>query len=136
VIAVPAEMMLWSAHDEAHGHFRRYDRKTLPALWQGLPVEPLLVSSFNARLFPLVALGRMVGRWFARSWGPRGTDLMVPPARINRFLERVFAGEGPVLCDVLRQRLRRGYRWGSSMIAVLRKTQAAASHRTAGRRAA
>ena len=58
LLAVPADPVLWSHHDEAHGHYRRYDRRHLERLWLGQPVRPMLVSYFNARLYPLVRLVR------------------------------------------------------------------------------
>jgi hypothetical protein len=58
LIAVPADMALWSAHDEAVGHVRRYTRATLTAAIAkgGLVIED--VWSWNVLLRPLVALRR------------------------------------------------------------------------------
>ena len=58
LIAVPADMALWSAHDEAVGHVRRYTRATLTAAIAkgGLVIEDLW--SWNVLLRPVVALRR------------------------------------------------------------------------------
>lgn len=58
LIAVPADMALWSAHDEAVGHVRRYTRDTLTAVVSkgGLVVED--VWSWNVLLRPVVAMRR------------------------------------------------------------------------------
>lgn len=58
LIAVPADMALWSAHDEAVGHVRRYTRETLAqvVVKGGLVIESLW--SWNVLLRPLVALRR------------------------------------------------------------------------------
>ncbi len=54
LISVPADMRLWSPHDVAFGHYRRYDPHGLSELWQGLPIRTRLLSHFNSRLYPLV----------------------------------------------------------------------------------
>lgn len=61
-ITVPADMALWSEHDVQNQHFRRYDRRSLQAIWAKLPVEQLLLSYFNARLYPAIRAVRTVGQ--------------------------------------------------------------------------
>jgi len=58
LIAVPCDMKLWSAHDVASGHFRRYTRETLTAVVEkaGLTVEALW--SWNVLLRPAIALAK------------------------------------------------------------------------------
>jgi len=58
LIAVPADMALWSAHDEAVGHVRRYTRQTLSEVIVkgGLVIEQMW--SWNVLLRPVVALRR------------------------------------------------------------------------------
>jgi len=58
LVAVPADPRLWSAHDDAVGHFRRYTRDTLGSLLQssGLHIESL--DSWNVLLRPVAAWRR------------------------------------------------------------------------------
>ncbi|MEH0842158.1 class I SAM-dependent methyltransferase [Micromonospora sp. CPCC 205711] len=58
LIAVPADMALWSAHDVAVGHVRRYDRESLRAVIEkaGLVVDELW--SWNVLLRPVAAWRR------------------------------------------------------------------------------
>jgi SAM-dependent methyltransferase len=58
LIAVPCDMALWSAHDEAVGHVRRYSRSELAGLIQkaGLCLEKMW--SWNVLLRPVVAMRR------------------------------------------------------------------------------
>jgi SAM-dependent methyltransferase len=58
LIAVPADMALWSSHDEAVSHVRRYDRRGLRdvIVKGGLVVEDLW--SWNVLLRPVVKLRR------------------------------------------------------------------------------
>ncbi len=127
LITVPADRTLWSPHDEHHGHYRRYDKRELEMLWRGLPVAPALVSYFNSRMYPLVKVARTINRRLGRTSGDAGTDLRIPHARVNRFLERVFAGEADVLAGVLRGVRPAGYRFGVSLVAMLRKLPVAAA---------
>lgn len=58
LVAVPADPRLWSAHDEAVGHVRRYTRPTLGSLLDraGFTIESM--TSWNVLLRPVVALRR------------------------------------------------------------------------------
>jgi SAM-dependent methyltransferase len=58
LIAVPCDMKLWSAHDVAVGHHRRYTRETLSAVLEssGLQMEELW--SWNVLLRPAAAWSR------------------------------------------------------------------------------
>jgi len=120
LLTVPANEALWSSHDEVLGHFRRYDRSQLESVWQGLPVTPLLVSYYNTRLYPVIRLVRALNRYGRKSFGQRGTDLHVPPDPVNRLLASLFEGESRVLKDCLEGRRPEGYRYGASLIAILR----------------
>lgn len=120
LITVPADISLWSKHDESFGHYRRYDKDRLARLWQGLAVTPCLVSYFNSRLYPLVRTARALNRRLGRSLGQRGTDFWVPAAPLNLCLESWFAGESHALCRALRHG-GPGYRRGVSLVAALRR---------------
>jgi hypothetical protein len=58
VVAVPCDPRLWSAHDEAVGHVRRYTRETLSAVLRGGGFELGPLRSWNVLLRPVVALRR------------------------------------------------------------------------------
>jgi len=120
LITVPADMRLWSPHDEGHGHYRRYDARRLARVWEGLPVETMLLSYFNTRLYPLVRLARAAGRLRRRASGPAGLDLKMLPQPLNDLLGRVFAGEGQRLERAMRGTAQ-GYAFGSSLVALLRR---------------
>jgi len=122
LITVPADLRLWTGHDESFGHYRRYDARRLAKVWEDLPIEPLLVSHFNRRLYPLIKSVRAVNRWRGpdRVAGLAGTDFRIPPAPVNRLLENIFAGEAGVLCRAM-QTGRGGYRKGVSLMALLQR---------------
>jgi SAM-dependent methyltransferase len=121
LVTVPAHLSLWSPHDEQHGHYRRYDPERLAHLWKDLPISQLLLSHFNARLYPVIKLVRTLTRWFGRASGACETDLSLPPSWLNRLLVRVFSGEVRALTRSLHNPEQRGYATGASLIALLRK---------------
>ena len=123
LLTVPADMSLWSKHDESHGHYRRYNREQFEKLWEGLPVTPLLVSHFNSRLYPLIKLTRTINRWRGKSFGEADTDLKLPPRPVNWLLEKIFAGERKRLLAVLCGERKEGYRRGVSLMALLRREE-------------
>lgn len=117
LLTVPADPSLWSAHDVAFGHFRRYRPDDFAALWGDRPVTVRLLSPFNARLRPLIALHR---RLFGRRTRAGG-DLDVPIGPLNQVCHRVFAGEADRLVAAL-DRGRAPWSRGVSLVAVLRRT--------------
>lgn len=117
LITVPADPALWSAHDVAFGHHRRYDIATLSALWSDAPVETRLLSHFNARLWPVIVGVRRLRRHAA----PRpGGDLRPPVRGINALLARVFAGEWHALVRAIDSG-QAPHRRGVSLVALLRR---------------
>lgn len=129
LLTVPADESLWTAHDEAFGHYRRYDRKRLEGTWAGLPVTALLQSHFNARLLPLIRLVRFWDRRRGRAAGRSGTDFWLPSRPVNAFLTAVYAGEVRRLLRLLGGR-GRAYRAGASLIALLRREAGPVAIRT------
>ncbi|MEU3570939.1 class I SAM-dependent methyltransferase [Kitasatospora sp. NPDC036755] len=84
LIAVPCDMKLWSAHDVAVGHVRRYTRDTLREviLDSGFTMETL--DSWNVLLRPAAA-------WRRRK--STGSDLDDVPPLVNTALSAVIAAE-------------------------------------------
>jgi SAM-dependent methyltransferase len=128
LLTVPADMQLWSVHDESFGHYRRYDMARFARLWRDLPVRELLASYFNTRLYPVVRYLRRRNQKRGRTSGEAGTDLHVPARPINALLETLFAGERHALIDVLRGHRDDGYTGGVSLMAVLQRGEGEISH--------
>jgi SAM-dependent methyltransferase len=129
LIMVPADPALWTQHDVSYGHYRRYLPARLARLWDGLPVTVRLLSYFNARLWPMIKLVRAVSRWRGRASGGAGSDLVLPPAPLNRFLESVFAGEATALLAAVDAPQPSAYSAGVSLIALVRREAGACSVR-------
>jgi SAM-dependent methyltransferase len=127
LLTVPADPRLWSPHDEVYGHFRRYTRSTLAAVWQGAPVRPRLLAPFNRRLYPVARAVRFASALRGRGWGSEASDLALPWAPVNRMLERVFAGEAPALVRALDRGQTEVSGRGLSLLAVLERSASPAS---------
>ncbi|GAB2697960.1 class I SAM-dependent methyltransferase [Thalassiella azotivora] len=84
LVAVPVDMRLWSDHDVAVGHVRRYDRTGLLRLLAGGGLQVEWVRSWNVLLRPAVALHRR------RS---SGSDLDRVPPVLNASLRAVVRAE-------------------------------------------
>ena len=121
LVTVPADEALWSEHDESFGHYRRYDRRRLERLWEGLPVTPLLASYYNTRMYPLIRLIRARNRRRGHAAGRSGTDFWMPSRPVNRLLEATLAGEARSLVRQLTGRRAGGYSHGASLVALLRR---------------
>jgi len=120
LITVPADMRLWSEHDVSHGHYRRYDVAGLRSVWDDLPVAEVMLSPFNARLYPVARAVRWVSRRRGKAAGESGSDVSLPPAPVNAMLRAIFGGEAARLVRVLRRR-GRPYRRGVSLLSVLQR---------------
>jgi len=121
LITVPADDALWSEHDVSFGHYRRYDRRRLQQVWEGLPVRVRLLSAFNARLYWLIRAIRARNRWRGQTGGAAGTDFQLLPRPLNRFFQRILAGESRRLLGLLNGKRRKAYRHGASLIALLQR---------------
>lgn len=120
VITVPADMRLWSPADLTLGHYRRYDPAMLRAALHGLPLDELVLTHFNARMYPAIRGFRAVAHLVGRSGGSGGTDLHMAPAPINALLRRIFSGEKSRLLRALNGGSR-GYAHGVSLLGVYRR---------------
>jgi len=82
VITVPAYQWLWSAHDEAMHHFRRYSRRALKSLFDNLPVITQKASYMIVFSFPLIAAHRILLERDSHSFK---TSFVKVPQTINRL---------------------------------------------------
>lgn len=96
VIAVPAYMFLWSAHDVVHHHKRRYTRKQLVSLFTSAGFKVERATYYNTILFPAAAVARPLER--LRPPKTEGaSDLRMGNKSVNRLLARVFSSEAAMV---------------------------------------
>ena len=110
LLTVPANPWMWSAHDAAHHHFRRYTRKQLEELFLRSGLEVELLSYFNTLLYPLVAAARIVGKALKRET----SDDKLPSAPVNATLNKIFGMEAGMVG-------RLPMPFGVSLVAVVRR---------------
>lgn len=84
LVAVPADMRLWSAHDEAVGHVRRYDRAGLLRVLERGGFGVASMRSWNVLLRPVVRVRRR---------STEGSDLQPVPGLLNAALRSVVSAE-------------------------------------------
>lgn len=84
LVSVPCDMRLWSEHDIAVGHVRRYSRKGIVELLEKAGFEIDHVWSWNVILRPVVAVRRK---------SSKGSDLDRVPKLTNLALRAIVALE-------------------------------------------
>lgn len=120
VWSVPAYQKLWSAHDEALHHFRRYEMRGLQRLLRQNGFEVRLISFAMSLMPPVAWLWRRLILPF-RPKRPRqakrhseGAVLPPVPLPLNRALVAYLKSEGRLISH-------RPLRFGTSLVGIARK---------------
>jgi SAM-dependent methyltransferase len=126
LVTVPAYQQLWSRHDEANHHYRRYERRTLRAAAASAGWLVQRDTYFNSLLLPPAALVRFAQR--ARRLNRNyNSELGLAPDWLGGLLEMPLRAEARWL------RAGRTLPAGLSLMALLRKPAAVRTqptHRT------
>jgi SAM-dependent methyltransferase len=96
LVTVPAYPRLWSSHDEANEHRRRYTRRTLLAAARDAGWSPRRTTHFNLLLLPVAAGYRLVERRLNTD-APPTSELARNPAAFNWLLEQPLRGEAALV---------------------------------------
>lgn len=110
LLTVPANPWMWSAHDVAHHHFRRYTKRQLEELFLRSGLEIQVLSYFNTLLFPLVAAMRIMGKISRKD----SADDKLPINPVNWALGTTFGFEAGLIGRV-------PLPFGVSLVAVVRR---------------
>lgn len=86
VLSVPALPWLWSPHDVAVGHYRRYEKGVLRNRLADAGFRILHLTYFNTFLLPLAVAARILRR-------QEGHDVRLPPRPFNAALAAIFQME-------------------------------------------
>lgn len=89
LITVPAHPWMWSNHDVANHHHRRYTRKSLANCLTKAGLRFDQINYFNSLLFPIAVTQRLAAKVF----GNESRDDTTLPGPINNIFESVFALE-------------------------------------------
>jgi len=115
LLTVPINPWMWTAHDVAHHHHRRYRKGEIAKLAEDAGYEIELNSPFNSLLFPPIAAVRLVGKLT----GKDDSDDSMPSPLVNKTLDTVFGLERSLIGRVPMP-------FGVSLVAVLRRPRASA----------
>lgn len=117
LLTVPAYPALWSAHDDANHHFRRYTRASVRAACAGAGWDVTRTTSFNSLLLaPAAAVRIAQRRRGSRNGGVSAdADLQLGPTWLNGVLVR------PLIAEARWLSRGRTLPAGLSLLAVLRK---------------
>jgi SAM-dependent methyltransferase len=113
LVTVPAYQALWSWHDEANLHFRRYDSSSLRVVARNAGWEVVGDTHFNSVLLAPVAAVRVAQR-HRRGHGHSNLDLT--PSALNGVLELPLRLESRLIATGVRLPA------GLSLLAVLRRS--------------
>lgn len=111
VLTVPALPSLWSPHDEANQHYRRYTARTLRRAIDESGLELERLTYFNTLLLPLAYVTRLLAR-ISRSSSLSGVEM--PHPLVNATLTALFSLEVGLLRHL-------DLPLGMSLLAVVRK---------------
>jgi SAM-dependent methyltransferase len=116
LVTVPAYQLLWSSHDVANNHYRRYRLSTLAAAASEAGWRLERRTYFNSFMLPPAALVRLARR--SRAHANERSDLQLTPRRLNPLLELPLRVEAALI--------RLGVRLpaGLSLLAVFAKPAA------------
>jgi SAM-dependent methyltransferase len=89
LVTVPAMPWLWSAHDVARHHQRRYTRASLARTIKAAGLQVEHIGYFNTLLFPVAVAKRILARLF----GVAASDDDLPSPISNAILKAAFASE-------------------------------------------
>ncbi len=120
IVGLPAYQWLWSVHDVAVGHQRRYDSRQLRRKISAAGFEIERVTYANVLLMPLIAAVRLMSRRVKGNGHAVHSDLVPLPRIINASLAALFSSE-------MRAVSRVNLPYGLSVIAIARKRRSASS---------
>ena len=114
IIMVPAFRFLWSQHDEALCHLRRYEKDSLSndLAESGLKADKIGYFFFTSFFF--VAPIRIMRRFFADNTKVHSDTTTLPPSVINAFLKILFNFEMKIQDNIK-------FPFGTSLYAIVSK---------------
>lgn len=93
ILTVPADMRLWSQHDENCMHYRRYERKELIDILRKCNYKVKFIGYYNSRLYPFVYAVRKVERMLKIKNKGSHIEYGFKPGPVNTVLYKIFSGE-------------------------------------------
>lgn len=110
---VPAHKWLWSEHDEALSHRRRYSKQEIREMVEAQGGRLLKLTYAVSLVFPIVVGVRLLSRLRLRPIGKPHTQLMALPPWANRLLIWLHDLENWWI-------VRAGFPFGTTVVAIIR----------------
>ena len=107
-VTVPAYQWLWSQHDVAMHHHRRYTKKKLQEVLKEAGWKVDKIGYFNTFLFPLALIARVKDLIFKPEIS---TGIDLPSDPVNSIFQRIFTSEASQVSNG-------GFPFGLSLMAV------------------
>src|SRR5918995_286782 len=98
IVSVPAHQWLFSYHDRALHHFRRYSKTGLRNLFTSGGLRVRQISYWNTALYPLLCFYRLLQQ--KRHPALPYSDTRLPPRLVNECLAALLTGEAALLRHV------------------------------------
>lgn len=93
IFTVPAHQWMWSQHDVANHHVRRYSKKQIKCIVSDSGYDLKFISFFNSILFPVAIASRI----FNKITKSDSSDAEMPHTIINNGLKKIFELERHLL---------------------------------------
>lgn len=90
IITVPAFRFLWSQHDEALSHLRRYTKEELQLELQEAGMKLEKTGYFFFASFFIVAPIRILRKFLLKEFVSKSDTTTMPPRLLNEFLKKLF----------------------------------------------
>jgi len=113
LISVPSFKFLYSEHDLAAGHKRRYTANQIKRLMKQKQFSIMKITYTNMFIFPLVVVYRLLKKFFPIREQVK-TDFFSVPLIINKILSSIYRLEAILLA-------RMDFPFGLSVVCVVRK---------------
>ncbi|MEI7633244.1 MAG: methyltransferase domain-containing protein [bacterium] len=114
IMTVPAHKGLWSPHDVALHHKRRYEKEEFLRLVKTAGFQPVKYTHIFSAVYVPVMIYRCARRWLARPGAPSRTDEFPLPRFVNACLRNIVYAEASWLS-------RHDLPFGTSLLCVARK---------------
>ena len=95
IVTVPAHKWMWSAHDQANHHKRRYTTAMLRASLDAAGLEPVKFTYYNTLLFPLAAVKKFIDR--RKDVDEATSEVDQPSPLVNTLFKAIFESEKHVV---------------------------------------
>jgi len=113
VVTVPAFQFLWSEHDVASMHVRRYNNSTITKVLNKSQFKIIRISYFVFFLFPFVAIYRLLAKRKTKKLNPK-CDFVKFPKPINNLFEKIMMVEKKLLKKI-------NFPFGLSIVCIAQK---------------